>query len=86
MELLKAAFSIGRPQEGKPSLGEVGLPDGSHFIFAVVQVKDGAPIAKDAKEQESASEFMQRGYAQLEYGTFVDRLRELIDVEINKKD
>ena len=86
MELLRAAFSTGRPQAGKSSPGEVALPDGSHFIFAVTQVKDGATVAKDAKEQESASEFMQRGYAQLEYGTFVDRLRELIDVEINKKD
>ena len=52
----------------------------------MTQVKDGAATAKDAKEQESASEFMERGYAQLEYSTFVDRLRELIDVEINKKD
>jgi len=86
LELLKATFSVGRPQAGKPSSGEVALPDGSHYVFAVLQVKDGATVAKDAKEQESASEFMQRGYAQLEYGTFVDRLRELIDVEINKKD
>ncbi|MEY2696846.1 MAG: hypothetical protein RL333_984 [Pseudomonadota bacterium] len=86
MELLRAAFSTGRPIAGKPAAGEVALPDGSHFIFAVTQVKDGAATAKDAKEQESASEFMQRGYAQLEYTTFVDRLRELIEVEINKKD
>jgi hypothetical protein len=86
MELLRAAFSTGRPVTGKLSAGEVALPDGAHFIFAVTQVKDGAEAAKDAKEQESAAEFMERGYAQLEYATFVDRLRELIDVEINKKD
>lgn len=86
MELLRAAFSTGRPNAGKSSAGEIPLPDGTRFVFALTQVKDGATAAKDAKEQDSASEFMQRGYGQLEYGTFVDRLRELIDVEITKKD
>jgi peptidyl-prolyl cis-trans isomerase D len=86
LELLKAVFTNARPTEGKPTPGEVALVDGSHYVFVLTQVKDGASIAKDPKEFESASEFMERGYAQLEYTTFIERLRERMDVEINKKD
>lgn len=86
MELLRAAFTSARPLEGKPTPGEVALADGSHYVFVVTRVKDGSSQPKDDKEKESATEFMQRGYAQLEYATFIERLRELIKVEITKKD
>ena len=45
-------------------------------------VKDGAPAADDAKEQVSAKEFVVRNEAQREFGAFVERLRELADVEV----
>ena len=86
LELLKAVFTNARPTEGKPTLGEVSSVDGSHYVFVLTQVKDGSSTAKDPKEFESASEFMERGYGQLEYTTFIERLRERMDVEINKKD
>ena len=86
LELLKGAFTSARPTEGKPTSGEVALADGSHYVFVVTQVKDGATTAKDPKEQASASEFMERGYGQLEFSTFIERLRERMNVEISKKD
>lgn len=83
-ELLKAVFETARPADEKPVPGEVGLSDGSRYVFAVLSVKDGEAVSKDPKEQESAVQYLEKGYGQLEFTTFVDRLRDLTKVEILK--
>jgi hypothetical protein len=83
---LRAAFSAGRPAAGKVTAGEATQANGSQWVFTVSSVKDGPAVAADAKEQESASQFMTRSGSQREFGSFVERLRELADVKINNKD
>jgi peptidyl-prolyl cis-trans isomerase D len=85
-ELLRAAFTAGRPAAGKVSAGDATQPNGSQWVFSVTTVKDGPMAAADAKDQESASQFMTRSGSQREFGSFVERLRELADVKINNKD
>jgi peptidyl-prolyl cis-trans isomerase D len=85
-ELLRAAFTAGRPAAGKVSAGGATQPNGSQWVFSVTTVKDGPMAAADAKDQESASQFMTRSGSQREFGSFVERLRELADVKINNKD
>jgi peptidyl-prolyl cis-trans isomerase D len=85
-ELLRAAFSAGRPAAGKVTAGEATQANGSQWVFTVSSVKDGPAVAADAKQQESASQFMTRSGSQREFGSFVERLRELADVKINNKD
>ena len=84
--LLKAVFETARPEPEKPVPGNVPDTDGSRFVFSVVSVKDGETDIKDPKEQESTTEYLERGYGQLEFQAFVDRLRELKDVEVLKTD
>lgn len=85
-ELVRAAFSVGRPAPNKSTPGDVSVQDGTQFVFSVVGVKDGASTAADAKEQESANQFMIRTSGQQEFGIFVERLRQLADVEVTQKD
>ncbi|MEY2680745.1 MAG: hypothetical protein RL661_976, partial [Pseudomonadota bacterium] len=85
-ELLQAAFTVGRPAAGKATAGDAAQANGSQWVFTVSSVKDGPTVAADAKEQESASQFMTRTGSQREFGAFVGRLRELADVKINNKD
>ncbi len=85
-ELLQAAFNAGRPFPGKTTVGEAAQVNGGMWVFSVTAVKDGLVVAADAKEQESVSQFMSRSVAQREFGSFVERLRELADVKINNKD
>lgn len=81
-ELVRAAFTAARPAAGKTTAGQAAATDGSQYVFSVTAVKDGASTAADAKEQTSASEFMVRNAAQREFGSYVERLRELADVEV----
>ena len=85
-ELISAAFSAGRPAPGKVTVGDAAQANGSQWVFTVTAVKDGPVSAADAKEQESATQFMTRSGSQREFGSFVERLRELADVKINNKD
>ena len=84
-ELIRSAFTLGRPEAGKTATGQVGLPDGSQLVYSLLEVKEGSKAAKDPKEVEVASQFMARNGSQQEFGAFVGRLRELLDVKINEK-
>ncbi|MDD1648787.1 MAG: SurA N-terminal domain-containing protein [Methylococcaceae bacterium] len=85
-ELVRAAFNAARPAADKATPGEVALPDGSQFVFRITAVKDGAANVADAKEQTTVSEFLMRNEAQREFGSFVERLRELADVTLKSTD
>ena len=84
-ELIRSAFTLGRPEAGKTATGQVALPDGSQLVYSLLEVKEGSKAAKDPKEAEVASQFMARNGSQQEFGAFVGRLRELLDVKINEK-
>jgi len=85
-ELLRAAFSVGRPAAGKVTAGDITQANGSQLVFAVSSIKDGPAVTADPKEQESSGQAMSRSGSQREFGSFVERLRELADVKINSKD
>jgi len=84
-ELIRSAFTLGRPEAGKTATGQVALPDGSQLVYSLLEVKEGTKAAKDPKEAELASQFMARNGSQQEFGAFVGRLRELLDVKITEK-
>jgi len=84
-ELIRSAFTMGRPETGQAVTGQAALPDGSQLVYTLLEVKEGGDAAKGAKESEAAAQFMARSGSQQEFGAFVGRLRELLDVKIIDK-
>jgi peptidyl-prolyl cis-trans isomerase D len=80
--LVSAVFKAPRSADGKPVPGSAELENGDQIVFAVLAVKDGTPAAVDAKEQESAREFLAKTEGQREFSSFVARLREIADVKV----
>ncbi|MGZ8244340.1 SurA N-terminal domain-containing protein [Methylomagnum sp.] len=78
--LVGAVFKAPRPAEGKPTLQGVEVENGERIVFNLLAVKDGAAAPADAKELDSAREFLSRSEGQREFSSFVARLREIADV------
>lgn len=79
--LVGAVFKAPRPADGKPVPASVELENGEQIVFGLLSVKDGAPSV-DAKEQESAREFLSKTEGQREFAAFISRLREIADVTV----
>jgi peptidyl-prolyl cis-trans isomerase D len=80
--LVSAVFKAPRSADGKSVPGSAELENGDQIVFGVLAVKDGTPAAVDAKEQESAREFLAKTEGQREFSSFVARLREIADVKV----
>jgi peptidyl-prolyl cis-trans isomerase D len=80
--LLSALFKAPRPVDGKPVPESAELKNGDQVVFAVLSVKDGPTGGTDAKELESAREFLSNTEGQREFASFVGRLREIADVQV----
>jgi peptidyl-prolyl cis-trans isomerase D len=80
--LVSAVFKTPRSADGKPVPASVELENGDQIVFGVLAVKDGVPASADAKEQESAREFLSKTEGQREFASFVARLREIADVQV----
>lgn len=78
--LVGAVFKAPRPAEGKPAPQRVEAQNGERIVFNLLAVKDGAAAPADAKEVDSAREFLSRSEGQREFNAFVARLREIADV------
>ena len=85
-ELVRAVFKAPRPAEGKPTVGDVLLPNGGHLVYSVSAIKDGSTQTNDAKEQASAEEFLVQSDAQRELIAFVERLREQAKVKLKSSE
>jgi peptidyl-prolyl cis-trans isomerase D len=80
--MVKKAFELPRPQDGKASVAGVGLDAGDYAVLAVLTVKDGDPAGLDeaARKREMQQLARRKGNAQFNLmGRF---LREKADVEI----
>lgn len=86
MPLLRAVFESDRPLPEKPVIGQVASSEGNRFIYSVLSISDGETVAKTPEEQSSAQQYMERGYGQLEFQGFIDRLRQQVTVDIRKQD
>jgi len=80
--LLSALFKAPRPVDGKPVPESAELKNGDQVVFAVLSVKDGPTGGTDAKELESAREFLSNTEGQREFASFVGRLREIAHVQV----
>jgi peptidyl-prolyl cis-trans isomerase D len=80
--LVSAVFAAPHPADGKPAPKSVELENGDRIVFSLLAVKDGAPSSADAKEQDSARDFLSRTQGQREFASFVARLREIADVQV----
>jgi peptidyl-prolyl cis-trans isomerase D len=80
--LVSAAFKAERPAGAKPVFANAELDKGEIAVFGLLAVKDGAASANDAKETDSARQFLSRSLGQREFGAFAARLRELADVQV----
>ena len=80
--LLSALFKAPRPVDGKPVPESAELKNGDQAVFAVLSAKDGPTGGTDAKELESAREFLSNTEGQREFASFVGRLREIADVQV----
>lgn len=81
-ELKRAIFKAARPVQGKPTVGDVTLPNGGHIVYSVSAIKDGSTQLADAKDRASAEEFLVQSDAQRELIAFVERLRERAKVKL----
>ncbi|MFM8444417.1 MAG: SurA N-terminal domain-containing protein [Methylococcus sp.] len=84
-ELIRSAFTAGRPEAGKIATAQVALQDGSQLVYSLLEIKEGSHVAKDSKEAEAVNQYIARNGAQQEFGAFVGRLRELLNVKITEK-
>ena len=84
--LVQALFEAGRPVEGQDAPGDATLEDGTHLVFRVTAIKDGGVADPDAKVEASGREYLERTSGQIEFATFVKRLRDSIDIEITAKE
>jgi peptidyl-prolyl cis-trans isomerase D len=78
--LVGAVFKAPRPAVGRPAPQSVEAQNGERIVFNLLAVKDGAAAPADAKEVDSAREFLSRSEGQREFNAFVARLRESADV------
>ncbi|MGE3481141.1 MAG: SurA N-terminal domain-containing protein [Gammaproteobacteria bacterium] len=63
-EVLDAAFSMERPAQDRPTLGETPLADGDFAVIALYEVVDGNPESVTDAERRAQRGELQRLYAQ----------------------
>ena len=85
-ELVQALFQAGRPLDGQETPGDAVLADGTHLVFTLMAVNDGGSVDADAKVEASGREYLERTSGQIEFATFVKRLRDSLDVEMTVKE
>ena len=81
-QLVEAVFNLDRPQEGKPVVGRVGLPDDIYALIALDVVTEGDAAKLDAKTKEAARSSLRQGLGIQAMRGFVDSLRKAADIKI----
>lgn len=80
--IVSEAFKMPRPQEGKPSVAQVALPNDAHALVVVDNVKDGDPAKLDAKSREAARNQLAQSIGDESVRGYVDSLRKSAKIEI----
>jgi peptidyl-prolyl cis-trans isomerase D len=73
--IVRAAFTMPRPQPGKPSRKLVDLGGDQYALLVVDQVIDGDPASLDARTREAARTTLREGLGSVAAREFVDALR-----------
>ena len=80
--IVSEAFKLPRPQEGKPSAGEVALVNDAHALIVLDSVKDGDPAKLDAKSRDAARNQLAQSIGSESVRGYVDSLRKSAKIEI----
>jgi peptidyl-prolyl cis-trans isomerase D len=80
--LVKAVFDMPRPQEGKPDVKLVALPNDEYALVRLDNVADADPTALDATTRESARNTLQQSASMASAREFVTALRASMKIKI----
>lgn len=72
-QMLRAAFSLPKPQNGKPNMVGTILPNGDYALIAVKAVNDATATLSDQQLHVALGEIA-NNYGQLEYQLYIDDL------------
>jgi len=73
--LVKAAFALPRPQEGKPQVQLVELGGNTYALLQLDSVTDGDPSTLDAKTKQAARNTLSQDVATVLTREFIEALR-----------
>ena len=73
--LVKAAFALPRPQEGKPQIQLVELGGDAYALLQLDSVTDGDPSKLDIKTKQAARNTLAQSVATVVTREFIDALR-----------
>ena len=79
-EVIAKAFTLARPEEGKPSRAIVELPAERRALLEVTKVNDGDPSAVPAGERDAVSQQMAQALAAVEMRELIDRAKRDVDI------
>jgi peptidyl-prolyl cis-trans isomerase D len=80
--LVREAFKLPRPANGKPSRAVVTIRPGSHALVEVTKVVDGDPKVADKAERDRVREQLLGALAGVESRALVDVLRASMDIKV----
>jgi peptidyl-prolyl cis-trans isomerase D len=80
--ILRTAFRLGRPQEGKPVTGGVSLGTGDYAVIAVNAVNDPAPDTVKDVESEKIQKELQALQAEASWKQFLETMKSLAKIRV----
>jgi len=83
--LVKAAFELARPQQGKPQSKLVTLGGDAYALLQLDTVVDGDPSKLDVKTKDAARDTLAQGLAATATREFIDALREGTKVHVSEE-
>lgn len=78
--VLRTAFAMGRPKDGQPLYGDVGMGSGDHAVIVLNGVHD--PETLTAEETEPVRKQLQQVNARLDWLLFIKDLRERSEIKV----
>jgi len=83
--LSNAIFKAPKPQAGKPTIFNVGLPADERLVVSLFKVTDGAMSEDDKKQLELAKKNIANAFGQTEFNQTLNSLQRKADVTVNAK-
>lgn len=86
LSIVRSAFQIARPAEGKISYGEAEMPDGGYAIIALTKVEDGKIDSVDQLGgKDTIKQALERAKADRYFQLLVDQLRSNAKIVVQNK-
>jgi peptidyl-prolyl cis-trans isomerase D len=82
--LLQAAFAAASPAGDRPSLGVVGLADGSYAVYAVRKLREPATVDLKSKEAQAIRRALEARRGRDYYEGYKTGLRQQVTIKIHK--